>query len=219
MRGLVLNQYYTVDKSLKNYFFISVLLVAVMLLSSNDMLLSMATWVPIMFMISPAFEALKHESASGWNKFVLTFPIKRRHVVQSHYYFFLLLLLAGTMITFLLIFAMNEFIGGIQVSALLNSLMNGMGIAFIIGYVSYPLTYYYGTEKSDMILYIGVFSAIGIYIFAGWLFQQIISLGWFGLSVEGHIDLIFSLLFLVLNLIIFILSYFVTVFIYQKKEF
>ncbi|MBM7715187.1 ABC-2 transporter permease [Siminovitchia sp. FSL H7-0308] len=219
MRGLFLNQYFTVEKSLRNYVFISVVIVCLLIISNNEMMLSFATWLPILFMITPAFEALKHESSSGWNKFVLALPIKRSQVVQSHYIFYSLIMLSGIILTFVLFVLTDLIMGQNQTTTAVYSIMNGVGLALIIGFVTYPLTYHYGTEKSDMILMMGVLAAIGLFFLSEWIYKGILENFGAPLSPNTNHDLLFSSSFLLINLFLFIISYFVTLQIYKRKEF
>jgi len=219
MKGLLLNQYYSIGKSIFNYVLLSVLIAGILLFTQHDMMMLFATILPTVFMITPALEVLKHESMSGWNKFLLTLPIKRKHVVQSHYLFFTILLLFGLLITITL-FVLAEFIlGQILTEQMIYWIMNGVGIAITLGLVAYPLTYQLGTEKSDMAIIIGFIATFGLFFLSDALFNRIVS----NLSpdtLQGmNLGLLFSGSFLAITLILFIVSYMISLPIYKKKEF
>src|SRR5699024_7577264 len=107
MKGLLLNQYYSVFTSLRNYLFLGVIIAAILIFSQNEFMQSFAQILITIFMVTPALEVLKHESKSGWNKFVLTLPIKRSNVVQSHFLFFIMTMISGILIT-IAMFALAE---------------------------------------------------------------------------------------------------------------
>ena len=46
-----------------------------------------ATFI-ILFAAIPALEVIKYESKSGYEKYVLTLPVTRNNIVQSHYLFY-----------------------------------------------------------------------------------------------------------------------------------
>ncbi|QQK79284.1 ABC-2 transporter permease [Salicibibacter cibi] len=219
MKGLLLNQYYSVGKSLWNYLLLSVVITAILLFSQNEMMMAFATFLPILFMVTPALEVLKHESMSGWNKFVLTLPIKRSQVVQSHYLFYFMVMLIGLLVTIVLFILAELIAGQVLTDQSIYSMMNGVGIAFILGFIAYPLTYQLGTEKSDMVLMFGVIAAIGLYLLSGWLFETILS-NMSPDTLQGmNIDLLFSSGFLAVTLVFFIVSFLITLQVYKKKEF
>lgn len=45
-------------------------------------------YVYYLFAAIPALEVIKYESKSGYEKYVLTLPVTRSNIVQSHYFFY-----------------------------------------------------------------------------------------------------------------------------------
>lgn len=168
--------------------------------------------LPLAFMSSVAIEVLKHEAKSGWSKFVLTLPVKRERVVQSHYLFFLLVSGVGLVILGIQ-FMISNGLGMTLGPGYIYNVMNAVGIVFTLGFVTYPLTYMLGTEKAEAILMIGVGAGIGLYFLSALLYNLMFS-GW-----QGNSDLLFSLSFMLMTLILFIISYIVSIQVYKRKEF
>ncbi|MFK3936870.1 ABC-2 transporter permease [Alkalihalobacillus sp. NPDC078783] len=219
MKGLMLNQWYSVNKSFWGYLVLSVVIMGVLLIAQQDMLLTVATFIPIIFMVTPAFEVLKNETMSGWNKFVLALPLKRSQIVRSHFLFFMMLMFVGIIIS-VGVFVVAEFISeGIWTNAVTNSILNGIGLALILGLVAYPLTYHLGTEKSDMVLMLSVLVAIGSYFLGSFIFNWVFNNYTIAPLQNVDLDFLFSAAFALVSFVLFFLSYVITNQIYRKKEF
>jgi len=215
MKGLLFNQYYSVFTSLRNYLLLSVAITVILLFSQNEMAQGFAQMLTVIFMSVPALEVLKHESESGWNKFVLTLPIKRSHVVQSHYIFFALGMFSGFIVTIALFFLLDLVVGGIFISQNVLGIMNGAGIALLLGIVAYPLTYQLGAEKSDTVIMLGVMVAVGLFLLSNWLYIEFIEEAFQGLNHE----LVFTAGFCVTTLVLYTVSFGITLRVYKRKEF
>lgn len=215
MKGLLLNQYYSVRKSIVNYLLLSVVITVIILFTQNQMMLEFAALLPMIFMVIPAFEVLKHESKSGWNKFVLTLPLKRSHIVQSHYIFFSMMMVIGLLVTIVLFVIFELILGNTLTDQSVYSIMSGVGIVLILGFFTYPLTYHFGTEKSDMVLFFGIIAAIAIFYLSSLWYSMIITD-----TIQGiNHDLVYSISFVAITLVLFIVAYVITLKVYKRKEF
>src|SRR5690625_772712 len=215
MKGLLLNQYYSVSGTFRNYLLFSIVIAGILLITRNEMMQSFAQLLPTIFLTTPALEVLKQESNSGWNKFVLTLPIKRKNVVQSHFLFFILAMLSGVLTTVVLHIVADFAVGGVLTSDNIFGIMNGAGVALILGILAYPLTYYFGAEKSDTILIISVMIAVVLFLLSNWLYIQFIEEAFSGIT---HV-MVFTLGFCTLTLVVFLIAYIITLKVYKKKEF
>ncbi|QQK81295.1 ABC-2 transporter permease [Salicibibacter cibi] len=215
MKGLLLNQYYSVSASLRNYVLLSVVIVAILLFSRNELMQGFAQMLITIFMVTPALEVLKHESKSGWNKFVLTLPIKRGDVVQSHFLFFALAMISGLLVTVALFALADLILGDILTSTNMLGILNGAGIALLLGIVAYPLTYKWGAEKADTVLMLGIIVAVGLFLLSNWLYIEFIEDAFQGINHE----LLFTSGFCVITFMLYIISYGITLQVYKRKEF
>lgn len=217
MKGLLLNQYYSVEKSLWGYVPLALLIATVLVFFEHPVIQRLAAFAPILLMSMAALEVLKHEAKSGWNKFVLTLPVKRERIVQSHYLFFSMLALTGFLIT-CVAYLVAEFAFGMTPSpGYFYSVLDILGITLTLGILTYPLTYMLGTEKAELITYIGTGAGIGSFFLSAFLYQIFIQ----DLElVQGlNLDLLFSLSYLLMTFLLFIISYVVSIQLYKKKEF
>lgn len=96
-----------------------------------------------------------------------------------------------------------------------NIIAAGIFIVLFAGALIYPLLYIFGAEKSDAIVLSG--GIVGLIIFFGLrsLMKDFVE----QLSIQFNPYIFLSIIFILLGFIIFILSYFVAVNIYHKKEF
>ncbi|MFB4212480.1 ABC-2 transporter permease [Shouchella sp. JSM 1781072] len=218
MKGLMMNQYYSVEKSIWVYAALS-LVVPVLLLVffERGMLDRLAAFIPIAFMVSPALEVLKHEAKSGWSKYVATLPVSRPRVVQSHYLFFILLMVVGIVFAVVTYLIATQLFNQAPTEYYIVGILNIIGIVFISGIISYPLTYFFGTEKSDMIMLVGLGGAIGIYFLSSIVFSRFVDGNSIYLGLNA--STLFSLGFLLVTFILFVISYIVSLIIYKRKEF
>ncbi|MGP4074718.1 ABC-2 transporter permease [Halobacillus sp. K22] len=217
MKGLLLNQYYTVEKTIINYIPLALLLTTILIFFDNSKVQRLAAFLPIILMASSSLEVLKREAKSGWNQYVLTLPVKRQNVVQSHYIFFILLTITGLLIA-CIGYALALFIGGQPPgNAYGHSLMSIIGITFTMGFTAYPLTYALGTEKAELVAGISAGAGLGLYFLSASLFEFLI------MPIQAfqgfNSDLLFSLSFMVITLLLFVLSYMISIQIYKRKEF
>ncbi|MFB4213285.1 ABC-2 transporter permease [Shouchella sp. JSM 1781072] len=219
MSGLLLTNYYMVSRSFWGYLALSVFLSALFIALGNDFLLSFALFIPIIFMVSPALEVLKHEAKSGWGKFVLTTPVNRGNVVQSHYLLFLLFMLVG-MVVATVVFVVGDFInGGLLTWETLYTFLGGIAVALLLAVIAFPLTYFLGTEKSDMVLIMSVFAALALFFLSSWAFEEAYARGWMEPFSSWDSGLVFSGGMLAVTLVLFVISFFVAMGIYKRKEF
>ncbi|WP_027964918.1 ABC-2 transporter permease [Halalkalibacillus halophilus] len=217
MKGLMLNQYYSVEKSILSYVPLALLAATILIFFENPVSQRLAAFIPVILMATTALEVLKHESKSGWNKYVLTLPVKRSSVVNSHYLFFAALTLTGLLIA-CIAFLLAQYVLNLDPSmGYMYAVMNILGITFTLGFIAYPLTYLLGTEKAEFVIMIGGGAGLGLFFLSAYIYEE------FLMTLETlqrfNPDFLFSASFMVINAVLFILSYIVSIQIYKRKEF
>lgn len=115
----------------------------------------------ILLMAMPALEVIKLESKTGYDKYVLTLPISRKNVVQSHYIFYFLIVVSGTILSYG-VFSMYSLISQSAVEDIINIVLFGTFIVLFAGALAYPLLYVFGAEKSDGIVLGGGMGAFSL---------------------------------------------------------
>lgn len=211
MKGLILNNYYSVKESINLSLIILIIADTLLIMTQNPTALKLSIFLPFALLSVNAFEVLKQDSISGWNKFEPILPIERHKVVQSKYITFLLLLLLSISVTVILSVVIKLFIITPE-ELILNFMFRGMGFVFCLASVIYPLTYMLEENKSELIRLISMIFSIGVFCIVYLL--QIMILG----KTESF-DIIFSISFLIVSILFFTISYVISINVYKIKEF
>ena len=157
----------------------------------------------IIGIVGLAVNAIGNEFSSKWGKYKLTLPVKRIDIVKSLYINQLLWIMIGVLFVGIII-ALSYLLHGItfeQFEGISGVLVVGISISLSMGAIFIPMVYLAGEDKTIVFLIISLLSAVGI---AAMLFN-IPSFGQF-ILISGSI-------------LLFILSFPLTVRIFKKKEY
>lgn len=212
MKGLILNNLYSIEKSAKTSIILASAAVIILVMTQHSAAIKVALFLPFLLIPVHAFEVLKHDAMSGWSKFETTLPVTRKQIVGSKYSTFLLLLMCSLMIIIFIFFMVDQVIYPVIDQLFFNFLFRGMAIILCLAASTFMLTYKLGTEKSDAIM-IGSASFTFSVFFGLSILLEII------LGNIQHIDEVFSVTFFVIASIFLLISYILSVKIYKKKEF
>ena len=213
MKGLIRNNFYSMGGGMKIAFLMSAVLMFIPLFTKDYKILNIVIAIQIFCFISNTGAALRADEVSKWNKFELTLPVKASTVVAAKYLSFGALILCG--------FAMSAATGGIaaarwQEMSVARSLAwgysYGLTLSVITSAVMYPVMLKIGTEKNELILLVSAFFAIGFMaVIAFFLAPFTGGMNMTGILV-GEVSLAGALILLVV-------SYRISLWIYRKKEF
>lgn len=212
MKGLILNNLYSTEKSVKSSLFLTAVAVVLLLLTKNPMAMKAVAFLPFFLIPVHAFEILKYDAMSGWNKYEIILPVTRKRIVGSKYITFLLLFTFSVLIVSVIVYIFHLFQFPIVYSLLVSYSLRGMGLVLCVAALLYPLTYWLGTEKSDTIMISSASFSFGIFFSTSLMLQMFIG------GVEDF-DRKFSFIFFILSFILFSISYVISINIYKNKEF
>lgn len=151
MRGLLLTNYYLVYRSFFTYTGLAILVSAVIFYFGDASMHRFVAMLIILFVVMPALEVIKYESKSGYDRYVLTLPVSRTNIVQSHYVFYLLVVVIGAVLSYGVFFVYS--LGSDEpIDSIFNIVSFGTFIVLFAGAIVYPLLYMVGPEKSDAIV-------------------------------------------------------------------
>lgn len=210
MKGLLLSNLYSIEKSIKVCMLFAVIAIPFMLMTTDQgPVLRIAFLAPFFLLAITSLETLKHDNESGWNKYEITLPVKRAHIIRSKYFTFLLLVIIGSIVTSLGML-IASFLDWFQfTTSSFTPIAKGVSIALCIGALAYPLTYILGTKKSEIVMGSSIGFSFGLWFLLGGLF-----------SLNGqNSDEIFAIIHLIVSMLCFTVSYFVCRVIYSRKEF
>ncbi|MGH0592201.1 ABC-2 transporter permease [Bacillus pretiosus] len=216
MKGLLLTNYYLVYRTFFMFMGIAILGAGFVFYFGNASMYRLIATFIILFAAIPALEVIKYESKSGYEKYVLTLPVTRNNIVQSHYLFYFLVVIIGTLLSYG-IFYVHGLVSDTPIDdGIFKSVSLGTFIILNAGAIAYPLLYIFGAEKSDAITIGGACGGLvtyfGLQSVIGYLIEQ------FPIS-NLNLSVYVSILYTIFGVIIYIFSYFISVFIYRKKEF
>ncbi|MGE6618622.1 ABC-2 transporter permease [Bacillus mycoides] len=216
MKGLLLTNYYLVYRTFFMFMGIAILGAGFVFYFGNASMYRLIATFIILFAAIPALEVIKYESKSGYEKYVLTLPVTRKNIVQSHYLFYFLVVIIGTLLSYG-IFYVHGLVSDTPIDdGIFKSVSLGTFIILNAGAIAYPLLYVFGAEKSDAITIGGACGGLATYFglqsVIGYLIEQ------FPIS-NLNSSVYVSILYTIFGVIIYIFSYFISVFIYRKKEF
>lgn len=184
----------------------------ILVLTKEPIALRAALFLPFLLTPVQAFEVLKTDALSGWNTFEVTLPVTRRQIVGSKYALFIFFVLASIVLIGTVFLLAHVFYYPVIDATFFNFGLRGFGIVCCLAAFTYPLTFKLGTEKSDSIM----IGSIGC-TFA--LFFGLLVILPMLVETTSHFDEIFSIVFSGLAIVLFVLSYIVSVVIYNRKEF
>lgn len=217
MKGLLLTNYYLVYRSFFAYTGLAILVCGIIFYFGDDSMHRFVAMLTILFVAMPALEVIKYEGKSGYDKYVLTLPVSRRDIVQSHYFFYFLVVVIGAFIS-CGIFYVYGLVSDTSFDGIFNIVSFGTFIVLFAGAIVYPLLYILGPEKSDVIVIGGsmggLFATFGLQSLVGYLIKQL-PLSNLNIDTSFYVPIIY----IIFGAIIYIISFFIAVFIYHKKEF
>jgi len=214
VKGLLLTNYYLVYRSIFAYVGLALLISGVLLFFSGPMVSGVAAMLIILLMTLPSLEVIKIESKSGYDKYVLTLPVSRSNIVRSHYIFYLSVVIIGAFLSYIVIYT-YDLIFETQINGIINIISSGIFVVLLAGALIYPFLYIFGADKSDAFVLGGGFVGLFVYYGIKFLVEDLIVK--LPLSIDS--SLLVPILFIVLGITVFTLSYLIAVIIYRKKEF
>ena len=213
MMGLLIKDLYCLKQNGKSLMFI-LLIWGLVFLPRDDgglILISLCMMVSAMHI----FPLASYDKQARWDTYALSMPLTRANMVQEKYIMSLLLLVMSAVVsTFVVAIAWLIRTGGMEpdfIPSIAATLAVGAGISLFYTALSLPLSMWLGVEKARYIpsvLFALIFFTAVIMVRRG---------SHIGLRADHLIA--FGLGALILSVALFIISYFICLFIYGKKEF
>ncbi|MEK4275811.1 ABC-2 transporter permease [Paenibacillus sp. FSL R7-0026] len=213
MNGLLLTSYYLVYRSSFLYTGLAILLSVIILTFTDASMHRLVALLNILLMVMSALDVIKFEGKSGYDKYVLTLPVSRSTIVQSHYLFYFLVVIYGVILSYS-IFYIYDLVSGTPINEMSNSIFFGIFAVLVTGAINFPLYYIFGPEKSDSITLGSVGGAILITIVSQSLVGYVASF-----FNPNNPDLLAPIIYLIFGVIVYIVSLWSAILIYRRKEF
>ena len=218
MNGLMRSIFYETLDSIKISVLLLLIIGAVLLTTGNEsLLLAFSVAVPPVWS-ALMFSSLRKEDMSRWGKYKLTFPVKRQEIVQSQYIAHVAGSLFGVLVSTVfmggtvLIHSNRYFYYGFRDAVTL--IAGGAMIALMMGAISYPLYYLWGSERAELILAVGILGSAGVILaltgLANYLSDGPVT------DAEYYMNLIVDM---VITSVMYGTSYILSIRLFQKKEY
>lgn len=203
MTGLILKDLLNLKKQAKVYLILVIFyFVYGAVFESSSMFSSMMTMIAVMIPLT----AMSYDERSKWDRYALTMPISRKVIVASRYLLGMIFIAAAFVLSILvnMVFSKMYSIESILIS--LASLSAGITVMSVI----FPLLFKYGVEKGRILMMLVLFTPIAILMMVSKL----------GLSMPDE-ETIKSFIFLspIIALMLLLVSIYISLSIYRKKEF
>lgn len=217
MKGLIIKDLINMKKNFK-FMSIFVLIYAFMsfTMESSSYFSSMFTLIFAMLTLS----SYSLDEMAKWDAYALTMPISKENVVQGKYLFMLILSITGLVINTSIVILMNIIIKAEKITSGIGGGALGAALVILFYSISIPFITKFGVEKSRFII-------IAIY-----MLPFLAGFGVFRLLKErypeppealvrmaGFVMENIYLIIPILILVALLISYLISIRIYQKKEF
>lgn len=213
MKGLILNNFYSMEDNIKLSFIISIFLSASCFILTDIKFISMIISIQIFVVVSNITTSLKVDEASSWNKMEVTLPVKRSDIITAKYISLVLLLILGVSFSLLTLVVLK--IKEIELNIIYLVQGYTYGISLVIATVSalYPIILKFGSNKGDIMLAVSIGIAIAMRFFI-WILLNIVSAN----SINFNSSEV-GVVYIMVSGLLFILSYIISRQIYKNKSF
>lgn len=203
MKGLFRNNFFAVWINAKVFLIFMLLFAIVVTIIPEQTLQMYFIMIGIVGFSVIAATAIGNEFSLKWGKYKLTLPVKRTDIVRSLFLNQIFWIIVGTLFTGIAS-GLSYMIHGFsfdQFSGIFSLFILAVSISFFMGAIFIPMIYLTGEDKIIVFLIISLFCAVGI---AAMLF---------------NIPLFGNVIIITCALLLFAVSYPLTVSVFKRKEF
>lgn len=216
MKGLIRNNFYTVEGSLRVTLilsFVATIMLAIMgrLTAGSGSLLSLVIGGNLGGFGALAATAIQKDAASKWNKFELTMPISRKDVVTARYLSCILYVLIGVVMALLNVLVFYLVTGTVNPERVSYGFAFGLGFALSIPIFMIPLVLIFGTDKSESLMAVSIVVGLALFVGSSAIMTPF-------LKDTANSDFLFRASYVVFSIVLFVVSYVISCCIYKKKE-
>lgn len=212
MKGLIVKDFTYIKNYWKTYLLaiiLGIIPTALINYAPNFMLIISML---IIFIIS--INTFSFDKENNWNKYALTMPVSRRDIVRAKYMLNIIGLLLGSILGFLLTLIGNFFYKiDLDFNNFINILIISMAFFLILSAIDLPTLFKWGTNKGKIVLMIVLFTLIAI------IFQIIEKAYNYILNISSIDTIKLNLLIILISILIYFISYKISLYIMSKKEY
>lgn len=210
MTGLLLKDFYTLRQYGKSLLLVLVFFSLLSLGMDNPAMFFEGFFVLMSMMMT--IYSFSYDMLAKWDRYALSLPVTKKDIVMSKYLLSVILGLGGTILSFALTFVILKIkpVDDFTFSDHLTATAAILGIALLFISIILPMIFKFGVEKSRILLVIVFALPSAAFIVVGQL----------GLTLPSEADFqSFIKIMPVGTIVIFVLSYFLSLSIFSRKEF
>lgn len=212
MKGLIVKDFTYIKNYWKTYLLAIILGIIPTALINYDPNFMLIISMLIIFIIS--INTFSFDKENNWNKYALTMPVSRRDIVRAKYMLNIIGLLLGSILGFLLTLIGNFFYNiDLDFNSFINILIISMAFFLILSAIDLPTLFKWGTNKGKIVLMIVLFTLIAI------IFQIIEKAYNYILNISSIDTIKLNLLIILISILIYFISYKISLYIMSKKEY
>lgn len=219
MIGLLKNNFYGAIGSAVIFLVVFLSAGLALLITGNPPLLNILVIISATAFAFNAASGFRKEASTKWNKYELTTPVRRKDIVKSRYIGHLIWIVVGVVLSAVFVSLAVLLHGNLYFYHVVRDPLTlfclSVGIALLVGTLYYPAIYLFGADRNEVIIIISLLGAVGIAFAIIWLIN---ARNDFKVLSDPEYYL-FIALFLGIVIVLFLLSYFLTVAIYRGKEY
>lgn len=211
MKGIFLNCLYKTLNGFK-YLFVLVILGGLFLVGTGSYsFIQPFTYVVITIISLNSLACIRRDAETQWNCYEITMPVTRTEIITGKYLFYLFSILISLIcVTIFIVIAILVhgnvfFVLGIR--DIITLTVMGIGIPLAVAAFYYPLVYFLGIDKSDVLLIVSLIIAGAFILFLTYLANLF------------FVNFFASLLFFASTILLFFVSsYYITIKIFKNCE-
>lgn len=218
MIGLLRNSFYGAVNSAVIFLATILALGVALLITGSPTLLTLIVVISAAAGSFVSISCFRREAATKWSSYELTAPVSRKDIVKAQYISHVAWI-AGGMIVAVVFVALAMLLRGngyffYELRDPLALFCFSVGTALFVGTLFYPITYFMGAVKNEVVMLISLIGAIGITYGLTWIFNFI-----YDFRPLSDPEFYFCIsMYTVVTIILFLVSYFVSTLIYRRKE-
>jgi ABC-type transport system involved in multi-copper enzyme maturation permease subunit len=210
MIGLLLKDIYTMRQYVKTLLFMLVFFAVISAGLDNPATFFEGFIILMSMMLT--ISSFSYDDLAKWDRYALTLPVSRKEIVAGKYLLSIVLCVAATVISFLIstIILTVKPVAGFGLTEQLFATAAIVSIAFFFTGILLPLTFKFGVEKSRILMFV-IFAAPS---------AAVIALDKLGIPMPTEASLMnFLKLLPLIVILLYYLSYRLSVRIFSKREF
>ncbi|MDU9418672.1 ABC-2 transporter permease [Staphylococcus lloydii] len=210
MKDMLLSTYYASKKAVYLYLFIAIL--ASIIFGFLNPIVS--CFFPMLTLISPVTDTIKHEKNSKWMNYISTLPVRRKDYINGYFTYYMLLVVVGLVVGLIVAAILTQ-----SIQAAIASVLLGLGGAGTYA-VMFPLTFKFGAENSNVVLISSSIFVIALFyiVFFMCIIKDLNATNSLTEAVSQPSSFIALIVYALVGILTIVLSYFSSIRIFNRQE-